>query len=70
MAFFNTQRPVIKNNQVSGWEPFSRLAINQDTGGAIRGPGRVDIYWGEDLEAETSAGVLAQKGSLYYAVTP
>ncbi|MBI2568622.1 MAG: MltA domain-containing protein [Candidatus Schekmanbacteria bacterium] len=42
-----------------------RLMIVQDTGGAIRGPGRADIYFGSGAEAEQHAGHLRHDGQLY-----
>jgi membrane-bound lytic murein transglycosylase A len=40
--------------------PFSRLTIAQDTGGAIRGPVRVDLFLGPGAEAEATAGRMKQ----------
>lgn len=45
--------------------PFQRLVVAQDTGGAIRGPVRGDVYWGAGAKAETIAGRMAHKGKLY-----
>jgi len=45
--------------------PFQRLVIAQDTGGAIRGPVRGDVYWGAGGDAERVAGRMAHKGRLY-----
>ncbi len=45
--------------------PFRRLMIAQDTGGAIRGPVRGDVYWGADGRAEAIAGRMAHKGQLF-----
>ena len=46
-AFLQTRIPVIDGNgRIDRWMDFSAFALNQDTGGAIRGPGRVDIFWG------------------------
>ena len=50
------------------WEPLERFVLNQDTGGAIRGPGRVDFFWGRGEQAELAAGVMRQPGSLYFLV--
>jgi membrane-bound lytic murein transglycosylase A len=36
--------------------PFSRLVLAQDTGGAIRGPLRFDLFWGFGAEAAAPAG--------------
>lgn len=46
--------------------PLSRLVLNQDTGAAIRGPGRVDVYFGAGSEAEATAGSLRSPGELYF----
>ncbi len=50
-----------------GWAlPPSQLMLDQDTGGAIRAPGRGDIYFGIGPTAEASAGRQAAEGRLYY----
>lgn len=46
----------------------SRLVVDQDTGGAIRGPGRVDLFWGRGYEAGEVAGRLKGRGELFYFV--
>lgn len=38
------------------------LWIAQDTGGAIRGPNRVDTFWGAGEEAAVVAGAMASRG--------
>jgi membrane-bound lytic murein transglycosylase A len=40
----------------------------QDTGGAIRGNGRADIFWGQGPEAEWLAGNLKHQGQVYLLV--
>ena len=47
-------------------ERFDRLMLDQDTGGAIRAPGRADIYFGVGRDAEELAGSMAAEGRLYY----
>lgn len=42
-----------------------RLFIAQDTGGAIRGPIRGDVYWGAGDRAESVAGRMAHRGKLF-----
>jgi membrane-bound lytic murein transglycosylase A len=44
----------------------SRFALDQDTGGAIKGPGRVDIFMGTGTEAKNKAGIINTSGQLYY----
>jgi membrane-bound lytic murein transglycosylase A len=42
--------------------PLRRLLVAQDTGGAIRGPVRGDVFWGHGEEAEQIAGRMRQEG--------
>ena len=44
------------------------IYIGQDTGGAIRGPARGDIFFGFGPEAELRAGGLKAPGMLYVLV--
>jgi membrane-bound lytic murein transglycosylase A len=48
------------------WLPWRGLVLNQDTGGAIRGPGRVDWFIGSDEAGERTAGHLKQPGRLFF----
>jgi membrane-bound lytic murein transglycosylase A len=48
-----------------GAETIRRLVIAQDTGGAIRGPVRGDLYWGFGAEPERRAGAMKARGSYY-----
>jgi membrane-bound lytic murein transglycosylase A len=47
---------------------FRRLMIAQDTGGAIVGPARADIYFGAGDEAESVAGRLRHNGKFVMLV--
>jgi len=53
----------------NGDEPIQRLMIAQDTGGAIRGPVRGDVFWGAGAQAEEIAGKMNAKGRMY-VLTP
>jgi membrane-bound lytic murein transglycosylase A len=44
---------------------FSRFVVNQDTGGSIRGPGRVDLFIGAGEEAAEIAGRMNSLGRFY-----
>ncbi|MGB3300904.1 MAG: MltA domain-containing protein [Phormidesmis sp.] len=46
--------------------PASRFVLDQDTGGAIKGAGRVDLFVGTGTEAGEIAGLINDTGSLYY----
>ncbi|MEM9022066.1 MAG: MltA domain-containing protein [Planctomycetota bacterium] len=54
------------NNRDGAIEPINQLVMDQDTGGAIRAPGRADLYFGIGSVAEEKAGRLAIEGRLYY----
>ena len=69
LAYINTQKPLIDSaGNITGWCDFSRFALNQDTGGAITGPGRADLFWGNGSYAEIAAGHLKYPGKLYFLV--
>ena len=48
--------------------PFRRLMLAQDTGGAIVGPARADIYFGAGIDAGMVAGRLRHPGTFYMLV--
>ena len=48
---------------------FRRLMVAQDTGGAIRGPVRGDVYWGTGDEAGAVAGRMKHRGR-YWLLLP
>jgi membrane-bound lytic murein transglycosylase A len=47
---------------------FSRLAWVQDTGGAIKGAGRFDYYWGASETSEARAGTMNSLGKIFIAL--
>lgn len=47
---------------------ISRFVLAQDTGGAIRGAHRVDLFWGRGDDAAARAGVMKQPGRLFFFV--
>ena len=49
--------------------PLRRLVVAQDTGGAIKGPVRGDLFWGFGAAAAERAGPMKQKGR-YYLLLP
>jgi membrane-bound lytic murein transglycosylase A len=69
LAFIRLRKPVFeKDGNIKSWETFSRFVLNQDTGGVIKGPGRVDLYCGTGGDAEMLAGSLKETGELYFLV--
>lgn len=45
--------------------PMQRLTLAQDTGGAIKGAARADLFIGQGAEAGRLAGEMKQRGRLY-----
>jgi len=69
LAFIQTEKPVVDSyGQIHSWQSFTRFALNQDTGGAIRGPGRADLFWGNGPYAEMAAGHMKHTGELFFLV--
>lgn len=48
--------------------PFSRFFISQDTGGAIRGNARCDLYFGYGPQAEMTAYNMNEQGEQYFLI--
>ncbi len=46
--------------------PTNRYVLDQDTGSAIKGPGRVDIFLGTGTTIQERAGLVNDAGQLYY----
>ena len=69
LTFVETQKPLINaEGQIRAWTNFSRFVLSQDTGGAIRGPGRADLFWGSGSYAEIAAGHMQHPGRLYFLI--
>jgi membrane-bound lytic murein transglycosylase A len=69
LAFIQAQRPIFNAAQERvGWQPFSRFVLAQDSGAAITGPGRADLFCGNGEEAELVAGHMGGAGEIYFLV--
>ncbi len=69
LAFATAEKPMVDGaGQLSGWQPFSRFVLNQDSGGAIRGVQRADLYFGTGNGAAAAAGYMNRPGKLYFVV--
>ena len=69
LVFAETQKPeVTGDGQIAAWGDCRRFMLHQDTGGAIRGAGRGDIFWGNGPYAEIAAGHLKHTGKLFFLV--
>ncbi|MFP3928016.1 MAG: murein transglycosylase A, partial [Desulfobacteraceae bacterium] len=65
LCLVSTKKPTVRDGEIESWRNFSRFMLNQDTGGAIRGAGRADIFWGRGDYAELAAGCMKHQGELY-----
>lgn len=67
LALIRTHKPVFDaQGEIVAWRPFTRFVLNHDTGSAIRGPGRVDLFWGSGARAEMAAGHMRHPGQLFF----
>ena len=65
MTFISTHLPrAVGGNAVK--QVYTGFALDQDAGGAIRAPGRCDVYMGQGDMAGKLAGQTYQEGRLYY----
>lgn len=65
LAFLVSRKPSITADNQVRWSPLHRFVLVQDTGSAMRGPGRVDLFWGTGPAAGREAGLMKEKGDLY-----
>jgi membrane-bound lytic murein transglycosylase A len=69
LGFISCKKPVLDSEgKIIEWIDFSRFVVNQDTGGAIRGAGRVDLFWGSGDYAQLSAGNMKHEGDLFILI--
>lgn len=55
-----------KEAEPHGFEQKMRIVLAHDTGGAIKGPGRADLYWGAGPVAQQAAGVMKHPARLWF----
>jgi membrane-bound lytic murein transglycosylase A len=66
LALINTSLPYPAAGGQMVYRTVSRYVLDQDTGSAIKGPGRVDYFMGSGKIAGDRAGVTGGNGKLYY----
>jgi membrane-bound lytic murein transglycosylase A len=66
MALIQTQIPYPNAANQLEKRFVNRYVLDQDTGGAIKGAGRVDLFMGTGQLAGDRAGLINASGSLYY----
>ena len=69
LAYLKTEVPEFDEQWLhKGTRPVSHFVMVQDTGGAIKGTGRTDLFWGNGPLAENSAGAMRSYGKLFFLV--
>lgn len=66
LALIHAPFPYVDTNQKIHFRTVSRYVLDQDTGGAIKGAGRVDYFLGTGKVAGERAGMTVSNGYLYY----
>lgn len=68
---FDTEAAPSDHSQSSievGSIEVGRFVLDQDSGGAITGTGRIDLFWGRGDDAKRYAGVLQSPARIWYLV--
>ncbi|MBW4434687.1 MAG: murein transglycosylase A [Pelatocladus maniniholoensis HA4357-MV3] len=66
LAIINNSFPYSAGKGILVKRRVSRFVLDQDTGSAIKGPGRVDYFMGTGKLAGDRAGITGGNGTLYY----
>ncbi|HAC63741.1 MAG TPA: murein transglycosylase [Cyanothece sp. UBA12306] len=66
LALIQTPIPYLTKTGEIEIRLVNRYVLDQDTGSAIKGPGRVDIFMGTGKTAGDRAGLISHSGALYY----
>ncbi len=69
LLWLSTRLPKLDNGHTVAGIAFNQLMVAQDTGGAIKGPVRGDVFWGMGKEAKFLAGHMNSKGK-YWMLIP
>jgi len=69
IAYLKSEKPVLDaTHTIKKWQPMNRFVFPQDSGSAIKGTGRVDVFWGSGDYAETAANHMKHPGELYFLI--
>lgn len=66
LLYMETHAPQLdQEGNFEGLRPLRRFALSHDRGSAIKGPGRIDIFWGTGARAGAEAGFFSEAGRLW-----
>ena len=67
LAYLVSREPDLdESGRVGAWKSIRRFVLNQDAGWAIKGPGRVDLFFGSGERAGTAAGEMREEGKIFF----
>lgn len=70
LAYLIAQQPVFdESGRLKGRKILRRFVLNQDTGAAMKGPERVDLFFGSGDQAGMAAGEMCEEGKIYFLQT-
>ncbi|VAW40667.1 Membrane-bound lytic murein transglycosylase A precursor [hydrothermal vent metagenome] len=65
LYYLETTVPEFAHGRLCGRRPLRRFVLQQDSGAAIKGSGRLDLFMGTGAEAAATAGYMKEAGRLY-----
>jgi membrane-bound lytic murein transglycosylase A len=69
IGYLISQSPVADHDGlITHWQRLNRFVFPQDSGSAIKGTGRVDLFWGSGDYAELAANHMKETGKLYFLI--
>jgi membrane-bound lytic murein transglycosylase A len=68
IAWFAADVPLAQGGQPAGARKTGGFVFNHDQGGAIKGAGRMDLFFGAGPDAEAAAGIMKNPGELYFLI--
>ncbi len=68
VTFVQAEKPVLTAEGLTRQLPFSRFFVTQDTGGAIRGNARSDLYMGFGRQAAHAASNMKTQGKQFFLI--
>lgn len=69
LGYLVSRKPTLgADGRINGWDSLQRFVFPQDSGAAIKGTGRVDVFWGHGEYAEVAANHMKEPGKLYFLV--
>jgi membrane-bound lytic murein transglycosylase A len=70
LAYLIAQQPIFDEaGRLIGRKTLRRFVLNQDTGAAMKGPERVDLFFGSGEQAGMAAGEMCEEGKIYFLQT-